>query len=253
MALCAPATSTSTGWTKSQHVARLAIEDRRVLRLQLIGGRRQHVVHEPGVAGTPAIRDELLRIRRPADRHQLIRVALGAVVGQQREVGPSAAAADAGPRRAARADGAHRDVVVLDERDAASVRRDAPDCDAPAPPAPPRRGRRHRPAPPRGRRDRSALSPGGRARRRRRRRVAGHAAADGGRAHRRVPRRPAVRRRARARALILRERAAPARSGRVDVDRGVVAIGVCEFAERQCDGARTSYSLADVSAVASRA
>ena len=76
-------TSKTTGCTKSRSVAGLPVENRRVFRLQLIGRRRENVVHEAVVPGPPPIRDELLRVRRPPNRHQLVRVTLGAVKAQQ--------------------------------------------------------------------------------------------------------------------------------------------------------------------------
>src|SRR5688500_5116812 len=48
-------------------VAGFAIEDRRVLRLHLIGGRGLDEMHLPAIAGAPLEDRNLLRVRRPTE------------------------------------------------------------------------------------------------------------------------------------------------------------------------------------------
>ena len=79
-----------------EHVAGLVVQQRRVLRLELILGRRLDVVHLAAIAGPNAIRGDVLRVRRPDDRLRVVRVALGAVGAQDRHV---ASSRPAGSRR----------------------------------------------------------------------------------------------------------------------------------------------------------
>src|SRR4029079_4105390 len=110
-------------WLNKIHqVARLPVEDRRILRLELIDGGAEHVVHETRVPRSTPVGGELLGVGRPADGHLLIRVSLGAVLSKHRERGGTAAAAYARLRSAAASNGANGDVVVLNECDALSVR-----------------------------------------------------------------------------------------------------------------------------------
>ena len=94
-----------------EQVARLRVLHRPVLRLQLILGRRGHVVHETAIAGADAVGDDLRRIRRPGDRRRIVVVAFGPVGAERRA-----------PVAAERTDG---DVVVVDERHPLAVRRHA--------------------------------------------------------------------------------------------------------------------------------
>ena len=117
-----------------EQVARFSIENRRVLRLQLVHWRREDVVHQSVVAGPPPVRDQFLRVGRPADRHQLVCVALGPVEAEQRETRRTRrgirCAASATPGAATSAGTrltrwSRCDVVVLNERFRTPVRRDA--------------------------------------------------------------------------------------------------------------------------------
>jgi hypothetical protein len=79
------ATSKITGLRHGERVARLRVDVGRVFRLQLIGGGRLDVVHLPAVAGPDAVRRDLLRVRRPRDRPELVGVAFRAV-GAERDL-----------------------------------------------------------------------------------------------------------------------------------------------------------------------
>ena len=96
-------------------VAGLPIEHRRVLRLDLIGRRRLHVVHETLVAWPAPERGDLLRIGRPAHRLERVRVALRAVRAEH-EAAARGALPLGGSLSLRRRHGAHVDVVVLNQR-----------------------------------------------------------------------------------------------------------------------------------------
>ena len=94
-----------------EDVARLGVEARRVLRLQLVLGRGLDVMHEAAVSRLHAIRRELLRVGRPRHRVEFVAVGLRPVGAEHRE------------RLGARlADG---DVEVGDHRFPLAVRRHA--------------------------------------------------------------------------------------------------------------------------------
>ncbi len=94
-----------------EHVARLVVEERRVPGLELILGRGLNVIDLTAVTRPHAIRREPPRVRRPHDRLRVVRVALGPIGAERRDV--------------ATADSANRDIVVLDECLELAVGRDA--------------------------------------------------------------------------------------------------------------------------------
>ena len=95
-----------------QRVAGLRVDVDRVFRLQLVGGGGLDVVHFAAVARTDAVRGDLLRVRRPRDRAELVGVAFGAVGAERDFV-------------LLRRGVAHGDVVVPDQRFLRAVRRGA--------------------------------------------------------------------------------------------------------------------------------
>ena len=64
------------GPVEVEHVARLAVEHRVQPGLQPILGGRQHEVDRAMVSRTPSVGDQPLRVRRPADRLELVGIAL---------------------------------------------------------------------------------------------------------------------------------------------------------------------------------
>src|SRR5689334_16452910 len=72
------------GCANVENVAGLVVQQRRVLRLELVLGRRLDVVHLTAVARLHAKRSEALRVRRPDDGPRVVRVALGALTAQCR-------------------------------------------------------------------------------------------------------------------------------------------------------------------------
>ena len=94
-----------------EDVAGLRVEARRVLRLQLVFGRRLDVVDQAAVARPDAIGRQLLRVGRPGDRVEFVAVGLGPVGAQHRRR-PGARLADG-------------DVEVGDERLPGAVGRHA--------------------------------------------------------------------------------------------------------------------------------
>ena len=67
-----------------QRVPRLAVKNRRVLRLKLVGGRRFDVVYLPVVPRPRVIGHQFPGIRRPRDRAQGVVVAFRAIQAQRR-------------------------------------------------------------------------------------------------------------------------------------------------------------------------
>ena len=91
-----------------EHVARLGVEPGRVLRLELVLGRRLDVVDQPPVPRLHAKRGDPCRVRRPADGVEFVAVVLGSIHAQTRP--------------GLLADVADHHVVVGDERLALPVR-----------------------------------------------------------------------------------------------------------------------------------
>src|SRR6185437_9235070 len=114
-----------------EHVARLLVEALHLLGLELVGGRRHDVVHEPLIAGRHAIDCDLPRVGRPDDRLQRVRAALRAVVRElgARRLGRATTATATGNRTGRRRSGLarqgrrpHIEIVVVDVRFPTAIR-----------------------------------------------------------------------------------------------------------------------------------
>ena len=69
-----------------QHVSRLRILHRRMLRLQLVLGRRLDEMHVTAIAGSHLIDSDRLRVRRPGERVRIVVTPFGAVGAEERNL-----------------------------------------------------------------------------------------------------------------------------------------------------------------------